>query len=97
LFQIIAGTIIGTTGHFNLFMILSGVLTTVASGLWISVSVSSGHSVWIGYQVLAGIGIGAGLTVPIIITQAVMTNAEDVALATAIVICKSCSKLPFQT
>jgi hypothetical protein len=83
-------------GHFNSFMILSGILTTVASGLWISVSVDSGHSVWIGYQVLVGIGIGVGLTVPIIITQAVMTSAEDVALATAIVICRSSFTLAFE-
>lgn len=70
-------------------MILSEILTTVASGMWISVTADSGHSAWIGYQVLAGIGIGAGLTIPIMVTQAVVAEAEEVALATAIVICAS--------
>ncbi|KUJ11454.1 putative gliotoxin efflux pump [Mollisia scopiformis] len=85
LLQIIVGTVISVTSHFNIFIILSRILSTVASGLWISVSADAGHSVWIGYQVLAGIGIGAGLTVPIIVTQAIM-DPQDIALATAVVI-----------
>lgn len=40
---------------------------------------------WIGYQVLVGIGEGLCLNVPIIVTQ-IIASADDVAIATAVVL-----------
>lgn len=49
----------------------------------------SNHSYWIGYQVLAGIGLGLCFNVYIIIIQNIV-KPEEVATATAILLCKSC-------
>jgi len=47
----------------------------------------SNSSAWIGYQALAGIGIGLCFNVYIIITQNIV-QSDDVATATAIILCK---------
>lgn len=81
------GVAIGRTGHFVPFIILGGVLSTVATGMLLTIGVHSGHSAWIGYQAMAGIGLGLCFTVPIIVTQRI-AKPEEVGPATAIILCK---------
>jgi len=85
--QIATGTIIGKIGRFNPFIIAGTIVTTIGCGLLFTLQVDSGSPAWIGYQVIAGIGEGLCLNVPIIVTQRIAPT-EDVAVATAIVLCK---------
>lgn len=93
--QIITGISIGAFKIFNPFLIAGGILTTIATGLMTTLEVDSGHSVWIGYQALAGIGLGLCFNVYIIIVQNIV-QPEEVATATAILLCK-CSSPKFLT
>lgn len=86
--QIIVGVGIGKLRMHAPFYVFGGLVSTIAAGLFITLEANTGHSAWIGYQALAGIGIGACLNIPIIATQAIIPP-EDVAPATAIILCKS--------
>lgn len=88
--QILSGSLITAFGYFNPFLILGSGLTATGCGLLLLLDVNSGSGLWIGYQALAGIGLGLCLSVPIIVSQMV-SKPEDVATATAIVLCKSTS------
>ena len=82
------GVTVGATGLFNPFLIVGSVLTTVAAGMLTTLQIHSGSSVWIGYQAIGGIGLGLCLTTPIMVTQRI-SKPEDIAPATAVVLCKS--------
>jgi hypothetical protein len=58
---IISGGIITRTGYYVPFMFVSTILMSTGSGLITTFDVSTGHSKWIGYQVLFGFGLGAGM------------------------------------
>ena len=85
--QIIMGITVGAIGLFNPFLIVGSVLSTVAGGMLTTLEIHSGSNVWIGYQAIGGIGLGLCLTTPIIVTQR-MSKPENIAPATAIVLCK---------
>jgi hypothetical protein len=85
--QIITGTVIGEIGLFNPFIIAGAIVTTIGCGLLMTLQITSGHPMWIGYQVLVGIGEGLCLNVPIIVTQRI-ASMDDVAIATAVVLCE---------
>lgn len=86
--QIVVGVAIGETGIFNPYLIIGGIISTVASGMLLTLKTNSGSSVWIGYQALAGIGLGTCFTVPIIVTQ-MISKPDEVATATGVLLCKS--------
>lgn len=85
--QIITGISIGATRLFNPFLIVGGILTTISIGLMMTLEADSGHSAWIGYQALAGIGLGLCFNVYIIIVQNIV-EPEEVATATSILLCE---------
>ena len=58
----------------------------IGGGLLYTLGIASGPGKWIGYQVLAGIGLGTGHQVPVIVAQALSTK-EDVSLAVSAVLC----------
>ncbi|MCJ1261808.1 hypothetical protein MMC22_001676 [Lobaria immixta] len=79
---IFSGSFIGNFGHFVPFLIVGGSLATIGSGLIFTLGLNSPSSMWIGYQVLAGIGIGLCIQVPIIAAQAVV-EPGDISSVTA--------------
>lgn len=82
---IVSGGLISAKGHFVPFMIIGSALTTVGCGLLYSLTTHSSSGEWIGYQILAGVGIGLALQVPIISGQAVVDPA-DLASTTAMIL-----------
>ena len=80
-----AGAAITTTGHFTPFIVIGAALMTVASGLMYTFSPNSTASAWIGYQVLAGIGLGLCFQPPILAAQA-LADPPDVSATTAIML-----------
>ncbi|KAK4698066.1 MFS transporter, DHA2 family, glioxin efflux transporter, partial [Lecanoromycetidae sp. Uapishka_2] len=81
--SIAAGIAITTFGYYTPFMILSSVLMAIGAGLISTWKVSTGHSMWIGYQAIYGFGVGFGMQQPLIAAQTVC-SLEDVPTATAI-------------
>lgn len=93
IFTIFSGGLITMTGHFVPFLIGGGVLTTIGAGLIFTLGLTSPPSMWIGYQILAGIGIGLSIQVPIIAAQAVV-EPIDISSITAMILCKFPSSPP---
>lgn len=81
--SIISGSIITRTGYYVPFMYLSTILVSVGSGLITTFTLSTGHSAWIGYQVLFGFGLGVGMQQPSMAAQTVL-EWKDVSTGVAI-------------
>lgn len=82
---IVSGGLITVYGHYVPMMITGGVLATIGAGLIYTLDIGSPSSKWIGYQILAGLGIGIAFQVPIITAQA--TSApSDLSSATAMIL-----------
>lgn len=75
------------TGIFNPFLIGGPAIAAVGSGLLSMLDANSGAGEWIGYQIILGIGVGACLTIPLMLAGNVV-KAKDTVTATAIMICK---------
>jgi hypothetical protein len=83
--SILSGVGITMTGHYLPFLALGPVLATIGCGLIYTLDVGSSSSAWIGYQALAGIGLGFSVQVAIIVAQAIVPT-EDISSITAIMI-----------
>jgi hypothetical protein len=66
-------------------MIGSGFVSTVGAGLIFTLNIGSSSGKWIGYQIIAGLGLGVGFQIPIIATQAI-SRVADLPSATAMVL-----------
>ncbi|KAK3353997.1 major facilitator superfamily domain-containing protein [Lasiosphaeria hispida] len=73
---ILSGGIITRTGHYLPFMFVSVVLMAVGTGLTTTLGVGSGSGEWIGWQVLFGLGLGAGMQVPTLAAQNVLGKGD---------------------
>jgi MFS family permease len=85
LMTIVSGIIITVTGHYIHLIVLGATLGSIGSGLLYTLDVGSSSSKWIGYQALAGIGMGLGIQIAIIVSQSVVAQA-DISSITAIMI-----------
>ncbi|KAH7381521.1 major facilitator superfamily transporter [Pyrenochaeta sp. MPI-SDFR-AT-0127] len=83
IFTILAGILISAFGLFAPLMIFGSVVATVSAGLTFTLSGSSSIGHWVGYQVLAGLGIGLCFQAPIMAGQA-LAKHEDVPTTTAL-------------
>lgn len=84
---IASGLLISKYGHFVPLLIIGTVGGTIGAGLLYTLSTTSTSSQWIGYQALAGLGMGFAFQIPVISAQAVVAPT-DLASATAMVLCK---------
>lgn len=85
---ILSGGLITVFGHFVPYIIAGSILSTIGCGLLYTLSTHSSSSQWIGYQALAGLGIGLALQIPVISAQAVVAPS-DLSSATAMILCKA--------
>ncbi|TQN65339.1 Aspyridones efflux protein [Colletotrichum shisoi] len=84
-FSLVAGAAVTTWGYYTPFMMLSSVLMSVGYGLISTFSPDTSSAMWIGYQIIAGAGVGVGMQQPLIAVQVVLDMA-DVPTGTAIII-----------
>lgn len=63
-------------GYYVPAMLLSPVLCSIGAGLLSTLSPSSGHNAWIGYQLLYGFGIGSGFQISTLVAQNVLPRAD---------------------
>lgn len=87
---ILSGIIISKTGFFAPVIIVGAVVTTVGCGLLYTLDLHSSPGAWVGYQVIAGLGIGTCFQAPIMVGQA-LAEPEDISTTTAILLCE-CSQ-----
>jgi hypothetical protein len=80
---ILSGVLITVYGHFGYLMVLAGVFEIIGSGLIYTFEIDTSNGRWIGFQILAGIGMGLGIQIPIIVNQASVAPS-DLASASAI-------------
>ncbi|KAL2255916.1 hypothetical protein VTK26DRAFT_2485 [Humicola hyalothermophila] len=83
--SVIAGAAVTFWGYYTPFMILSSVLSAIGYGLTTMWEPDTGSAAWIGYQIIAGAGIGVGFQQPLMAVQTVL-NIADVPTGTALVI-----------
>ncbi|KAJ0414698.1 major facilitator superfamily domain-containing protein [Aspergillus carlsbadensis] len=89
LFATISGFILGVIGYYLPLLTLGGILCIIASGLLYTLDLTSSPGEWIGYQAMAGMGIGLAIQVPMIASQAVVEIA-DLSTVSAMVLFFQC-------
>ncbi|KAJ6452228.1 major facilitator superfamily domain-containing protein [Mycena sanguinolenta] len=82
--SIIGGVAITIVGYYAPFMIVSSAILAVGCGLISTLKVDSGHTKWIPYQFIAGIGIGLGQQQPLLAAQVVL-DLKDVPIGTSMI------------
>ena len=74
--SIFAGAFARRTGYYVPPMYLGVVFMSIGAGLMTTFTPTTGHSAWIGYQVLFGFGIGTSMQAPSLAAQNVCTKAD---------------------
>lgn len=80
---VISGFIVSVTGTWAPYMSVGAALGTIGCGLCYTLDIGTPTGHWIGYQALAGIGIGLGMQIPIMACQAVV-SPMDISTVSAI-------------
>ncbi|KAK9489621.1 major facilitator superfamily domain-containing protein [Lipomyces doorenjongii] len=84
-FSLLCGTAVTVFGYYVPLCFLASILSSIGAGLLTTFNTSTGHAEWIGYQVVYGAGIGAGMQMPIIAAQVVLT-LDDIPVGTALMV-----------
>lgn len=74
--SIVVGGLITAFGWYTPFMWFGAAIFTVGAGMLQTLKVDSSAGRWIGYQILAGVGAGAGVQIPFVAVQVVL-GAKD--------------------
>ncbi|TFB07654.1 Efflux pump roqT [Trichoderma ghanense] len=82
--SILTGGLISAIGYYNFIIWPCMVLYTVGTGMITTFAVHTPLKEWFGYQVLAGLGIGAGFQASVLVVQTVLSQ-EWVPIGTACV------------
>ncbi|KAJ4422224.1 hypothetical protein N0V82_003084 [Gnomoniopsis sp. IMI 355080] len=84
LMSILSGGLISAIGYYNPVALPCMVLFAVGAGMITTFGLDSPIRVWLGYQVLCGLGIGVGFQLGVLVVQNVLP-AADIPVATACV------------
>lgn len=76
LLTVASGIFITVSGHYLPLMIVGSALSTIAAGLIYTLEQDSSSDKWIGYQALAGIGLGLIFQIPVIVNQTLVTPSD---------------------
>ena len=82
--SVLAGISVTLIGYYTPFVLGSSIFASIGAGLLSTFETTTGHSKWIGYSAIFGIGIGMGMQQPLIAVQAVLPM-KDVPIGTAII------------
>ncbi|CAD6585426.1 MAG: hypothetical protein ASARMPREDX12_001997 [Alectoria sarmentosa] len=78
-----SGFLVVSFGHWVPLMAVGAAMGTIGCGLCYTLDINSRSSHWIGYQALAGIGIGLGIQIPMMACQAAV-GIMDISSVSAI-------------
>jgi predicted MFS family arabinose efflux permease len=79
-----SGILISKIGYYTPFFYISSVMMPIGAGLLSTLTPATGHSKWIGYQVLFGLGLGFGNQQPLNVVQTIL-DRPDIATGSALV------------
>lgn len=82
--SVLSGGLITVLGYYNPIVLPSMILFTVGSALITTFTLDTPLRTWLGYQVIAGLGVGVGFQLSILVVQNVLPP-EDIPVATACV------------
>ena len=82
--SVVVGALVTAVGYYTPFLIISTAIAVIGAGLMTLYSVKISNGKWIGYQIVVGAGIGAGLQIPMTAVQTVL-KPEDIPVGTAAV------------
>ena len=85
LFTFVGAGAVGKIGWYQPFLIVGSMLATIGGGLVYTFDIGTPASKFIGYQVLAGIGLGLGIQVPVVVAQST-SGFKDLSLAMSTVL-----------
>ncbi|KAF9047936.1 major facilitator superfamily transporter [Panaeolus papilionaceus] len=74
--SVIAGALVQRTGYYNPFLIAGTILMATGSGLLTTFTPDISSSRYIGYQIIAGFGMGLGSQIPAIVVQNVLPMSD---------------------
>ena len=83
--SILAGIFVSKVGYYSPCIISCSILMSIGAGMLTTLHVGSSSSEWIGYQVLAGFGMGLGMQQPSMAAQVVLAP-EDVPVGASLMI-----------
>ncbi|KAK9365306.1 major facilitator superfamily domain-containing protein [Lipomyces kononenkoae] len=83
--SLVCGGTVTAIGHYVPMLFLSSILSSIGAGLLTTFTVNTAHPQWIGYQVIYGAGIGAGMQMPLLAAQVVL-KLDDVPVGTALIV-----------
>ncbi|KGO77802.1 Major facilitator superfamily domain, general substrate transporter [Penicillium italicum] len=83
--SLLSGIIVTHVGYYTPFMIVGTTLLAIGSGLMSMFHPDTSKAVWIGYQIVAGAGAGAGMQQSMIAVQVVL-EFVDIPIGTAIIV-----------
>ena len=83
--SIVTGILVTVFGYYVPAMIASSIFMSIGAGLLTTFQTTTGHSKWIGYQVLFGAGLGMGMQQPLICAQTVL-KLRDVPVGTSLLV-----------
>ena len=81
--SVVSGILISVFGYYNAIILPSTVLYCIGAGLITTFAVDTPLGEWFGYQVLCGLGIGAGFQIPSLVVQTVLPQ-DQVPVGTAV-------------
>ena len=84
-FAIICGGIMTVWGHYVPVLLLGSVPLTVGAGLLYTLNNHTSTGKWVGYELLAGTGIGLVLQIPVMVAQSIVA-VPDISRVTAIIL-----------
>jgi MFS family permease len=79
-----SGIVISRVGYYTPFFIISSILSPIGGGLLSTLTPETGHSKWIGYQIIFGLGLGFGGQQGLNVVQTVL-DRPDIATGTALI------------
>ncbi|KAG4220397.1 hypothetical protein PC116_g31124 [Phytophthora cactorum] len=82
--SILAGILVSKLGYYTPLFLFSSVVMPIGAGLLSTFTPSISEGKWIGYQIIFGVGLGAGMQQPMNVVQTVL-DRPDIATGTAIV------------
>jgi MFS family permease len=85
LVSLISGVGVSTMGYYTPWMIASSIVMPIGYGLITTFTPATGSREWIGYQALAGVGVGLGMQQPLMAVQTVL-DIKDVPTGTSVLI-----------
>ncbi|KAK5991776.1 MFS-type efflux pump MFS1 [Cladobotryum mycophilum] len=83
--SVVSGALVTKWGYYTPFIYACAVLMPIGYGLLSTLTPHSSAGAWIGFQIIAGMGVGLGMQQPLIAVQAVLDLA-DVPTGTAMII-----------